>query len=266
MYSYCFPKALRYLKNEWEWKGVFLLAGLGHPRMRRALGLIFLPACWWYTKTTSNGVGLHAADQYGRINGNACLWLAYLKLPSTRRCPWGWHSEQTLMNMHLLNVVSTWPLIKKIVARKRRGREAVPTFNTLIIFNTLQPHLVDIYHDLLEVPKRFAHGCVYVGEMIMSIKWKQERPLEQRKTPPANKLHNVTSRLMSNTTREIYFYRIPLLYHLMPEWHWLWPFKVTQGQIYCAIRLPIYGFLCLTATYSPTGILYEIKGFEIQVT
>ncbi len=28
----------------------------------------------------------------------------------------------------------------------------------------------------------------------------QERPLGQRKTPPANKLHNVTSRLMSNTT------------------------------------------------------------------
>ena len=59
----------------------------------------------------------------------------------------------------------------------------------------------------------------------------QERPLGQRKTPPANKLPFVTSRVMSNTTRK-YIYSIPLLYHSLSELPWLWLFKVTQGQIW----------------------------------
>ena len=43
---------------------------------------------------------------------------------------------------------------------------------------------------------------------------KQEKPLRQRKTPPANKLPLIymTYLVMSNTTRE-YIYSIPLLYH-----------------------------------------------------
>ncbi len=65
-------------------------------------------------------------------------------------------------------------------------------------------------------------------------KWsQQERPLGQQKTLPANKLHDVTPRLMSICHYyEIYIYRILLFYHSIPEWPWRWSFKVTQGQIY----------------------------------
>ncbi len=46
----------------------------------------------------------------------------------------------------------------------------------------------------------------------MSPNYIQERPLGQWKTLPANKLHNVTSRLISSTARNIHIYRIPIFY------------------------------------------------------
>ncbi len=68
--------------------------------------------------------------------------------------------------------------------------------------------------------------------------------------PPANKLHNVTSRLISNTIRK-YIYNIVLFYHPISEERWITldvTFKVTtctKVKSYGSIRLPIYGSLLM---------------------
>ncbi len=74
---------------------------------------------------------------------------------------------------------------------------------------------------------------------------KQERPLGQRKTPPANKLHNVTSRLMSNTTGKYIFtgYRYSISQYLNDL-----DFDLSRSlkvKPIVAIRLPTYGFLLM---------------------
>ncbi len=61
--------------------------------------------------------------------------------------------------------------------------------------------------------------------------FEQERQLRQRKTPPVNKLHNVTSRLMSNTTTKYMFteYGSSIIQYMN---NLDLDFKVTQGQIF----------------------------------
>ncbi len=91
---------------------------------------------------------------------------------------------------------------------------------------------------------------------------KQEIPLGHRKTPArlqnVQKLQNVTSRLISNTTRK-YIYNIPLSYHSISEWSWL--FKITQGQIHIRLYIYMYGFqIMLNTNIGPkAGSLRDIR-------
>ncbi len=66
---------------------------------------------------------------------------------------------------------------------------------------------------MIEIQKR-ALRFVFCGYQLPYKE--QERPLGQRKTPPSNKLHNVTSRLMSNTTSKCIFteYRSSIIQYM----------------------------------------------------
>ncbi len=98
-------------------------------------------------------------------------------------------------------------------------------------------------------------------------KEQQERTLGQWKTPPANKLHNVTSRFMSNTTRKYIFtkYHSSITKNLNDlDFDLSRPLKVKSIG---AIRLPIYGFLLMfNCNIRSSWALLHIKGFEIWVT
>ncbi len=100
-----------------------------------------------------------------------------------------------------------------------------------------------------------------------AIEKEQERLLGQRKTPPANKLHKVTSRLMSNTTRKYILteYRSSITRYLNGlDLYLSRSLDITSTG---AIRLLIYGFLLMfNCNISSNWLLYEILGFESWVT
>ncbi len=52
----------------------------------------------------------------------------------------------------------------------------------------------------MELPVGFNQTGLKIENSMYNIQ--QERPLAQQKAPPANTLHNVTSRLMSNTNTQ----------------------------------------------------------------